>query len=643
MAHYRKQRVEEREHLFDADAIFAKVSEEITPALVRYYRELKETRGGGFAFAIERQSMGKEALGDPNQTGHQGRVRKIEALARSHGLYLPPAVLKPDHRPGEPPFILDERHWFVDGEGDRSSGYTFAPEVRPRFWHCYATIRRIGLLDPRALPDAILVADMLRFSRDDKPLKVWFNSLMVEGVRLITADSGPVAAESLDMIGFGIRMESSRFVNYRKQARQIAKAQKRILVGKRRFGLDFSEDRREVFTHPVEWPILVEVLTRLADNRLPTFLAAARWVRETYGKAWVISDNLIRKWLKDPIFVEGLQGTYVGYAHKSEPCIIKERRGPDVDFSYTARRNKRYMREPVPESEWVRLPINFERHGHAPIPPEIIEGARMKLGRPGRPCKDGEPDHPVLISVGLARCASCGYPVLERAPRKSTPSWSLECQCVALIKRKEGLTAEQVTDRPAIQHARYWTGTKAGALSLPVRELLKEKLFGEAFDLRPFLPARDAGETASRKLELETRQAALRDQLAQMGRNLALLDLGQTPDAARLFQEQMAKLSQEIGDCDRELTIIAAQSEARVARDTGLVEAQRKWKQLLPTIGDDPIHWRTIISMFVKQVMVDLTTGTFTVDCEIAAAALTGLSGRLVAGNCTYIRSCSTG
>jgi hypothetical protein len=187
----KRQLVREVDDLFDTEAIFERAAVQLCPDLVDYY-----ARVSPYGFAIERQSEGKRTIGDPNKTGHECRVSAILRLAGD--LYLPAPEERSGRMQGEARYVFDERHWFIDGERNRATGWSARPEVRPRLWMAYALARRLKELRPEAAPAAFVVGDPTRLFREDQWLRVWARAILQEQILLyVDGFDGPVTEHEL--------------------------------------------------------------------------------------------------------------------------------------------------------------------------------------------------------------------------------------------------------------------------------------------------------------------------------------------------------------------------------------------------------------------------------------------------------------
>jgi hypothetical protein len=635
-----KRLVEERENLFDAEEIFNQARVQVTGELLAYLKRLKSQAPNGYAWAIERQSLGVEAHGRLDHTGHIGRVRQCLSLARLHGLYLEPPVERPDREEGEPPFLFDDRVWFVDGEHKKATGFSLSPEIRPRLWTCYALLRQIHDTDPAALPRAIVIADEMRFMRADDWIKLWYYSIKRFGVDLIFPETGYVESMQLEMLAMKVRVMSENLVRYRQSAIQVAKAQGRILWNRPPFGLCLENGGGDVVAHPVEWPILCEVIEGLATGRFPTVMAASYWSRDRLGDGRHISDPLIRTWLKEGHYVEGI---YEAYAHDWKACVIRQKHGNLEDYSFTANLNKRYVRTLIPEEQRLRKPI-LHRYGTAPIPPALLLEARARVrSRRGR-SPDLENPSPMtnsrwaVVPSRVVRCAVCGSGISEHGPclRNERDSageplrrayWACQCRCLSALRRAEALTREEVLADPRVQHTRY----RRGSLSLALIDLLGDRLFGEEFDPAVYM-GRIPADVEGERHALETKQARLFKQLHNLTGHLAVTDPEAEAETARSIRREMKEVNDAIRDVDRTLALLSAQTLERQATNVAILQARETHKRWSEERGYDPQFWKIVIQMFVESVVLDLETGEFTVTCRIRHPALQVLSGRLADG-----------
>ena len=626
MPPYRKREVEYRDVLFDADAIFRHVREEITPATVQALRDI----GRPFAFGIDRQSKGKEALGDPDNTGHKGRVRTVQQTAERFGLYIPAPVVRPTQQKGETPFLFDERFWYIDGEEDKATGFSFSPEIRPRLWYAYATIRRINEIDESARPAALVMAEYDRFLRADEWIKVWVNAIWKEGVDIIFPETGPVQNMHLDMICITVRARSEHLKHYRERFLDVARREHRIPYGKEPFGLQFSEDRRSVYTHPQQWEVIYQTLHRLADGRLKNASEAARWTRATYGEELAASQALIRKWFREHLHM--LHSRYVTNKYRQKPCVVKQSNGMLYDYSYTKRRNKRYVAKPTPESEWLVFDVDHSRHGTKPIPPNIIQAARLRVIQVGRPPAPTTPPRTAacIAPARLVRCACCGGRVREifvnsQSGAKLTKwdGWLLSC-----YGHKVRAAGQSITTREARAMEPDHRRTVHASLTIPLRERLKHWLTEE---VNPLVYVDDAStDTATERLAIERRRIALQEKLTLLLTNMLTLDLKKAPAAADVLNAQINALQEEIDNCDRERQLLDARSLNAAAASSATWEMRDRFRKGFERAKDHPEFWRAVVEQMVERIVVDLDAMTWRADMHLKADSLAHLQGELL-------------
>lgn len=593
-----------RDHLFDAEAIFQRVRAHVTPEVVALLKETRRARGP-FAFGLDRQSEGKKALGKRDHTGHVGRVDLILQTAQRHGLYLPKPLDRPDRQDGDSPFLFDPNFWYVDGEEDRATGFSFAPEVRPRLWMAFATIRRINELDRDALPSALVLAEFSRFTRAHEWIAVWMNSIRKEGVDIIFPETGRVELVHFEIIGISVRAQSQHLTAYRDRALEVARKDQRVVFGKRPFGLYFSEDRRTVHTHPEEWPILWDVIHGIAGARFATLAAATRWVRETHGRT--LSPSLIHKWLSGESTAMKLdRDQYVAYGYKHTPCVVKQRSGVLYDFSYTENCNKRYVREERSAEEQLPLPIDHAKHGTRPVPPSVLEAARARIEGAGRRAANPSQSQSI-VPKGITRCAVCGARLWEchRDPGaidRKFEGWSVRCEGYARRAYYQGLDRRE-TRNLFPEHRRF---VRAG-ITVPLREALREAL------KQDFDPAALEAPAAvlDRRDALQKKRREVQAQIDALTENLLAVNLAAAPAIARAITDKAEALQSELSDCDREEQLLSAQLTQSGADTEAAVALREYCRTHLDTIGDDPISWRMIVRQFVQEVTIDLDAETW--------------------------------
>jgi len=642
---YRKQKEEYRDHLYDARAIFEDAERTVTSEwisnLTRAVREqqteLTQTGLGctGYAWAVERQSLGAVALGDPNHTGHIARVQTILRLATQHRLALLAPVERVDRREGEPPYIFDPRVWYVDGEDERSSGFTQSPEVRPRLWALYAVLRQINRIDPSARPSAIIIADEVRFMRADHAIKEWYRALKHEGVDLIFPESGRVLADSLDILGMKVRVASAHLQYYAAQAREIARQQGRVPWGKAPTGTRWEDKGRRLVADPDWWPKLADCVARLASGEIPSLRAVPTYLKQTYGDDYVLTTAGFYQLLKrEHIF----DGYHVSFDRKCEPCIVRERHGHRFDFSYTEGRQKRYLHVATPEETWVRKEVEH-RYGTEPIPPLLLEEARRRTSVRGRPSKRTDEEARWQVAPPyMIRCAypGCGATVRERPglpPEKKAGKhgiaceWGVSCELDKRYVGQNGMTTEefrQMVIDQGLTHKRV----ALGSLSYPLIALLREKLFDPSLILPSDVS--DGTEHLDQKkheLELEREKVARKVRVQTL--SLEDADPDEEPDVYNSIRTRLRELQGEMKEIDRELNRLSAETLNRAEVQRSLAEAREAFLEMLEVRGDDPEFWKAIVRTFVEVIHVDLTTGRFVAEVRLDVPELRELVGEL--------------
>lgn len=620
MPRYKKQKEEFREQLYDARAIFQEAERVVTPEWVawlkHHWQEESARRSlGGFAWAIERQSLGLSKLGDPNHTGHIARVQAILRLADLHRLYLIPPTPRAERRAGEPPFIFDPRVWYVDGEDEKSTGFSPSPEVRPRLWMLYAVLRQVNRIDPTARPSAIIIADEVRFLRADHAIKEWYRAIKHEGVDLIFPDSGRVLADHLDMLAMKVRVASAHLQFYRDQSREVARQQGRVPWGRALTGTRWEDGGRRLVADPDWWPKLAAVVERLATGQIGSQRAVPAYLRETYGEGYVLTVAGFRKLLKHETIFDGY---YDAFTRKYDPCLIRERYGNRFDFSFTASRVKRYVVEPTPAETHVRKAVEHP-HGTVPMDPVLVAEARRRtsvLGRPSR--REDEEARWQIVPTYLLRCAApgCGASVQERAglpPERRAGKkgvfceWHVRCLAGKQSREREGTTPAQFRAKLADDGHEH-RQVVLGSVSLALVPLLRAHLFDPALITPADLEERPVA-VAEEQARLELAREQVLRRLRVQTLTLEDLDPAVAPDVYQGVRVRMGELQEELRGHDRALNQLAARELGRAEHQRGLARARADYQKAVETHGHDPAFWAAIVRTFVSVIRVDLGGG----------------------------------
>lgn len=632
----RLQKWEEREQLYDARPLFDFAERFVTSELVEYYRKLKSENGwDAWVMGVERQSLGVLAHGDPNHTGHIGRVQKILEVARQKQFNIDVPILIPDRerKKGQPPFIFDERCWFVDGEDDPSTGHSLDPQVRPRLWTLFAILRRLNQVAPDARPRAILIADELRFMRASHALAEWYRGLAAEGVGIYFPDSGWLAPEKLELVTMKMRVMSEHLPDYRKSAMEVARSQERILwVKQPKYGILYEDDGRTVVADPIRWVIMSETIHKLASGELASLRKAVVYVRQTYGDEQKVSIALISDWLKAGSIAEGVSQHYT---RKFDVCMIKEKYGPGIDYNFTSSRKRRYITEEEPKERWVSKTIEH-RHGTESISQAVLLQARMRVQHPGRRPNTENIGEGVwrVVPPGLIRCVHCKKMCFERPPYVPKDpnkkvnvfwkeNWTVSCTIIGQLIA-QGLTRAEARTHVHAQHKKM----ARGSLSLALIPLLRERLFDQSLDLEEFI------EIESKEYHAEhDRLQKERDDLARR-LEIQMLTLEEYhPVTARVqhlaCRGRIDQIAVELQKVDDALNQICSRHLADAAGNSALQQAHDAYQELIARFGHTPDFWRTVVATFVKEIWLDPETGHFTVDCVIDCEQLSGIAGEL--------------
>lgn len=618
--------------MWDARPQFDAAEQLVTPDFIQTLRRLQKTSQedgtlyDGLAWAVERQSDGLDAHGDPNHTGHISRVQKIVAMARRYNYYLPTPIERENRTKEDPrpPFIFDDRFWFVDGEAERATGHDLSPEMRPRLWMLYATMRRLKQLDSRALPKAILIADETRFMRADHWLKNWYRAIAGLGVDLIFSEGGRVQADQLEFVQMKIRVQSERFQEYRNASVKIALGKGRVPWGRMKFGLQLENDGFDVVAQPEQWPVIYEVVRALATGDCPSLRKVPVYTRKVYGEALVelglkggaVSCAMAHAWLQPGSFLEGIK---VFNDKEWTPIVVREDAGIFDSYSYTKSRHKRYFKEELPEEKWMRKEI-LHRHGTEPIPPELLAQARLKTSTRGRPRKSDptEEERWLLIPPRIARCIHCKSAIRELPPYRPADGrkvygWlnfiRLECQLKGQLTNNKGYTPREIRhDLPIGAHRPSCCGRLTAAL-LP---LLKERLFLPAL---PVTLQHTAESTGNDLIETQLQQEKALQSLTRKLKSQLLareeIDRDDEPDNWRLTNERISELQAEIKSTDASLNQISASLLNQMNRNSNLDRAREWFVKGVQQFEQDPDFWGAVIEMFVTVVWVDMDAMTF--------------------------------
>jgi hypothetical protein len=579
---------------------------------------------GPYAFAIDRESTPTAARED-GATGMRRRIDAILCQARAQGLYLPEPTLRTPAVAGELPYIFEDDcawHWFVDGTTKRATGYAISPHARPQLWR--ALLLAQCLVKRGFGPKAFLVGEGTRLFRDERWLTSFVHTLWGLEIKLFCEGFGEVTRQTLSSLIAYVNAVSGWLGAVTAGARAVREAQHRIFHNKPPFGVQFSPDRSRVFADPVTWPLLCDMVERLADGRLASMADATLWLQEQ-GHSRSIA------WLGQFLWLPILDGSYRSYHRDFVPRVLVQKDGLLSDLDITPGGGRRYLERNRGEGQvWaIEHP-----HGTHPIPASLLSAARAKVKEHrGRRPRTPEIWVNQLIPQRLMRCAICGHGVSEKAQRMGArlPDgtrafiWGLNCRQVATLGVRCRCTTEEARAMALPEHIRY----RAGQISETVWKTLASGLRGA--EIKP----------ASPDPSIEVELAELQMQLAQVQQEFERFQdrvlAGHAGDLAnetvRAYVEK--RRSGYLSDLDalhQQTELLGARRLAAPWTYARVQAASMAIKEA-PEAELDPESKRAIIAQAVDRIVVNLETGDFTIYLDRTHEAIGELQGRMASSS----------
>lgn len=588
----------------EVSVLFPETEIEVSPEDVAFYRST-----GEFAFAIDRQSLHKEAT----RKGATGMIRRVDNIVRDAdylNLHLPTPTPQPNAVEGTLPFLFDDRFWFVDGTTQRSTGYAANQNARPRLWRAFLLAR--ALAKQGCAPKTFLVGEATRLFRSEDWLNQFVSALWREGIIVHVSGFGEVTRETRPGLVAYINAISGWLGKVTEGARRVKKANQQIYHTNAPLGLQFEESGRRVVADPELWPILSDLCYRLSSGQLPSGTAAAVWLKSEHD---IERTNV---WLSGWLHSRIPDGVYDrAYSTRNVTRMLVQKGGLFADLDITKGGNRRRHVTPI---EGLEKTIEHP-HGTAPIPAAWIAGARLRtFSRRGRPpIVDQRPD--VLVPFRILRCTHCGSGISEKVRNPETGTWRLECNLVERLRHQLKCPGSEISKLPEAQHCRQRPGRASDAVwSLLWKSIRDNPVSPEEPDLN-----------LQRETEgLRQRVVTARDAYAKFQGEVRDGRYGTEDDEidrAWIYQER-ERLKQ---------TIREVQSQADLFASRTLTDGQSRasWQEVVEafaSVQEDEISLplrKNMIERLIDRVDLDLGTGVFTLAAPLDLPWLNGLTGNL--------------
>lgn len=586
----------------EVPVLFPETEIEVSPEEIDLYRQ-----AGPFAFAIDRQSLHKEAT----RKGATGLTRRVDSIVRDaefFNLYLPTPLPVPNSPEGTLPFIFDTNFWFVDGTTQRATGYAANQNARPRLWRAFLLAR--ALAKHRCAPQAFLVGEASRFFRSEDWLNQFVSALWREGIKVHVSGFGDVTRETRPGLVAYINAISGWLGKVNEGARRIKKANQQIYHTNAPLGLRFEDQGARVVADPVTWPLLSELCRRLYTGDLSSGMAAICWLKTEHDIAR--SNVWLSQWLHSPI-PDGIYDRAYSTTNVTRTLVQKGGLFSDLDITKGGNRRRH-----VTPAEGLQKRIEHTP-ATTPIPPEWVAGARLRtFSRRGRPpIIDQRPD--VLVPFRILRCAHCGSGIKEKQ-RESGP-WRLECGVVERLRHRLKCSGAAAAQSPEAQHCRHRAARASDAVwSCLWQAITTSPASPEEPDLNLQQEAATAAQrvTATRaaytKFQNDVRDGKYGSEADEIDRTW----IGQE-------RERLKKLVRD------------AQGQADLFASRALTEGRSRasWQDVLNAFAevqeaDISLSLRkNIIERLIDRVELDLETGAFVMHGSLDVPWLQGLSGNL--------------
>lgn len=385
---------------------------------IAYYQTL-----GEYALAADRQSDGKE-LGRLDATGQWGRFRAIQNLSAMYRYYLPDPVENLGRVEGEPMFVYDKRHYFVDGEGKDASGLAGHPRVRPELWRLSNYVEVLGHLG--CAPQAVLIGSEERWFRNTGQFRMWFEALRQFKVKLFVGGVGEVTEQNCSMICMRVEALSAWLGPRSKNAREARRGRGEAYHKMEKFGLDYPKDdagraiKDRCIVIPDQWQTMRTLAFLIANEEINSAAEAAAWLYAEHQrlgrpkKKRPCSVGFVRNWFNSPI----PEGSYPCHSCETSACHLQLVGTKVTDLDVT---NNGVIRRYVEKRDPTYLPIEVPYE--LQIPADVLAHVRARLiGRKPRTKKEIDADALTsLFPSHLVRCAHCGTYIVERPPRQGKP------------------------------------------------------------------------------------------------------------------------------------------------------------------------------------------------------------------------------
>jgi hypothetical protein len=601
--------------------LFPQTRIDLTPEEIAFYRQAKP-----YPMLIDRQSDDDE-MTRADATGCQRRVEAIMGVVEKHGYDV--ELIRPvpnlNRKDGELPFVYNEAFWFVDGEKKHATGYSANQNARPRLWRAYLLAQALAEHD--AAPRQLIVGEATRFFREEEWLSRFAKALRDRKIDLWICPFGEINRFTLPVVVQYVSALSSWLPEIRRGARDARRIQRRLwtiklpiwLRASGTAGTEPPHTRTHVWTNPVNWSILEELIERLALRTLSNSYEAAEWLLLTHGIKRSVTQ------VRADLFSTWIEGLYVDYDKRHLPRKVQQEGGLFVDLDICDSGHQRYL---IEQQDGIPFPVNYTL-GTTPIRTEILETARRsirgKVGRPGVDTRKHLRDQ-CVVPVRLTCCVACGSTIDERQPRAGGTTWTLRCNAAKNLRTRKTIPLAEAKAR--IEAECPHTTEAHFSLSHLVWDLIERELLTQP------IPPEEPEETAQQEREQVERQHRIAQERFDQFQERVLLGIAgdaNDPDVRATIDRTREQLLRELKDARAAVTRIDARS---LTRHREGVEREMLSDLLEMYLGEQPDNAKKkeIIEAIVERVDVHLEERWVKVHVKVSLWQVKDLVGRLAEG-----------
>jgi hypothetical protein len=409
----------------------------------------------------------------------------------------------------------------------------------------------------------------------------------------------------------------------RKGAMQIRKQQKRLFSTKVWWGLQASEDKTEVWTHPEQWNILSEALHLFAEGVLGSTAECVEWMRDQ-------GVQRTRAWMRLTLMSPILEGKYYAYKVQNQARKVVQKGGLYTDLDIRESGSQRYLITPTDDPLCFHIQYS---PGTAPIPAYVLAECRRKaVGVRGRPARGGVAAYTRLLPTRMVECAVCGASVREWNSRSFTETTTgrnrdldayLQCSVLENYRHKHSCSKAQARAMVAKENPHLLI--RKSVLSDAVWEMVAQELLKQPQTESPSMD--DAGQLQRAERRVQEAQGAF-DRFQERCFNGECGDMNDPRIKTGVDRKRVELLTavEEAEDGLKSLSQGSLKAHNEAMARGNLAEVWAAFLQYGLTDDDK----REVLARIVDKVTVHLEEGWFEVQGVVGAAFLDNLRGQLV-------------